>query len=254
MNFKAKCLRILSFAFLSTIVVSLTTSCFSLGGKRKNDVDEHDFDNYYADYLDSIDDIHFINQQKINTSFNYKDSFFNKECVDEMRTWIKNPNCVPFDEYAYMSFKINKDMDISSISMYIRGQNIVDSVEVEIYLFKASSFDLAGNFATYDIWDNELKYQTENPDEDKKSLFDFDDLNVKNALAVRKMSLSESWDSFSFIFFEKGEADATTPYKAYEDDRFVLMIKNNMGIGRADNMTKVSFSATSLLVAMPEEE
>jgi len=259
MNSKAKSLKFLSIVLLS-IIMTFTSSCFfSLGGHRNHyGADEHDFELYYKDYLDSIDSVHLIDQELNDTAYNYKLSFFNVQSVNEMRSWTSHPNCVPFKEYSFVVFKCQSDMEVSSISMYMKGQNIVDSTTVVFYLFKVNDFDYDGNYATYDIWKkekNEAKEAKEkSEDRENKELSDYDSLDIKSALATRTMSLSNSWDSFTFSFYEKGDASKSTPLNVKKDDQFVLMFKNNMGIGLEDDMTKVSFCATNLLVASPDED
>jgi len=239
--------KFLLIVFLS--LVCFLTGCFDLGtygDSTYNDADLDNIEEYFKDYYDTFGTIRLFTQDKSKKSFSLKDSFFNTSTVNDL-TWEDDDDKVDTNEYIYMAIEVEKDFELDSLSLYMKGDNsLKNSVNMEIYLYVLDKYSFSKVPCYSDSLieldgDNKPVYENDGVTP-KKVSYDFMDKATASGSATITLNGSE-FDSFTIDKFNGSDTKKIT-----DGQYIILSFYNNTAYGKAENLTKVSFTALNLLI------
>lgn len=245
---KNKLLRL----FLVSLLSIGLCSCFDLGayGSAGADVKESNFKEYYKSYYENYGYIQMFSQNHKATAYSMEESFFTNSTVNKF-TWANDEREVPSHEYIYMGFKVEKDTDIGSISLYYKGDEnyTEDTLNIYLYVLDKSSFKAvcAYNDPLFELDDNGLIKKDDN-DKPISIVYDFPDKNT--AITQKNVSVSKNWNSFTIQSF--GSLGRKLSVK--EDQFILLSFYNNCAYGKADNLKQIKFTCLNLLIYALDKE
>jgi hypothetical protein len=225
------------YILLSVFVLCNTTSCYNLGNyKGGNGTDYGDYYDTFGDVVGIYPSVNSDNKiEEKSKSYDIEDSLFNKK-INNAHSWDTEEYGLESHEYLYIDIPVEKEKNIDSMYLYIKGDKTV-KMDIEAFYYGPSD-SLPSPVKFYD-----------SPESDDGGTISYGDPTSDKAISKSSVNVNNAtFKSFGMRFSSKdGDGKNQRYFKFEENSHLYLKILNNSGFYK-NQYERVSFYFIALLI------